>query len=528
MAQNEDRTVILARIQGAQGVDAIEPALSLNPSAYVTDAMLVSAADVQPITTTLERANYNPSLSKDATGVGRVLQQLTFSHELRGSGVFGTPPRLGRLIRACGFAETIIPNTAPATIGTPMGGLYNSVNAGATTIGKGATAPTKNFDTYRVTVVTGGAGAAAKFLVTGAGFQEGDGTVMDSTFHVGWTNSKLGTINTAGTLIAPTYTFAGTFAVNDMMEIFVGGKRYYYQVPVGGTAPADIATAIAALIAADARFVGTAAAAGVITVTLAGAAVPISGEAAAVTDIPLGASGASVTVPSGFAALTVGDYWDIPLRRPGVRYDPVSDNQSLMTFYVYMDGELKRITDARGTFSMTANAGEYPMLSFTFTGRYNEPIDAPVPATLVRYEQSKPYKVELAEAAVYGLPNVCAQAFTFDLAQTITPKDCMNAEEATDELRISERTPVAGINPESSKPSVYSPWTRMRREETTRLHILGGRRGGVGNMWRFQADRAQITGANYANRTKVRAHDMQFRLARLSDAGDDECFFWFG
>lgn len=522
---NEDRTVILARIQSGPGVDAIEPALGLNPSAYVTDAMLVSAADIQLQSTTLERANYNPSLSKDKTGVGRLLQQMTFTHELRASGVFGTPPRVGRLIRACGFAETIIPNTAPATIGTPVGGPYNSVPAQAVAITKGATAPTKNFDTYRIYTVVGGAGAAARFLVVGQGFHEDDGTVLHSTYSNAWTNSKLGTVAVGGTLDAPTYTFGGTFAQFDIIECWVGGLRFHHQVTAGQT-PAQIATALAAKMAADARLDDTAAAAAVITVGLSGSAVPINGAAGAV-NIPLGASGASVEIPAGYGALVAGDYWDVTLRRPGVRYDPVSDGQSLITLYAYMDGELKRVTDARGTFTMTANAGEYPTLAFTFTGRYNEPVDAAVPTSLVRYEQSKPYKVELAEAAVYGLPNVCAQAFTFDLAQTITPKDCMNAEEALDELRISDRTPTATVNPESVVPSVFSPWTRMRREDTTRLHVMGGRRGGVGNMWRFQADAAQYTSANAANRDKVRANDLQFRLARLTDAGDDEVFFHF-
>ena len=383
MAQNEDRTVILARIQSAAGVDAIAPALTANPSAYQTDAMLVSAADVQVQATQLTRANYSPSLSKDKSGVGRVLQQLTFTHELRTSGVFGVAPRLGRLLRACGMAETIIPNTAAATIGNAVGGGNNSANANATVIGKGATAPNQSFDAYRLFVATAGAGGAAKILVVGAGFPNGDPTVMNSTQHTAWTTSALGTVTVSGSVIAPTYTFAGTWQVNDLIEVFVGGVRFYYQVPAGGTASADIATAISNLVKADARYTGTAAAAGVVTVALSAGAGPQNTSSGAVSNITLGNSGASVTLPSGFAALTLGDYWDIPLRRPGVRYDPISDNIPLLTFYAYLDGTLHRITDARGTFTMTANAAEYATLAFTFTGRYQEPVDADVPASLV-------------------------------------------------------------------------------------------------------------------------------------------------
>ena len=516
MAQKEQKTVVLFRIEDTVGTDSIQAHLTDTPSPYMTDAMLVSAADVATTQSALERPNYNPSLDDDSAGVGRVLQQVTFTHELRGSGVFGVAPRLGKLLRACGFQETTIPNTAPAIIGTARPGPNNSA-AGQGAVTKGAVVPTTNFDTYRVIC-----SSAGKYMVVGSGFSEMDNTLLYSSTHSAYTGSRQGIVALGGGIGAPTFTFGGVFAVNDVIEVFVGGLRFYYQVPVGGTSNAAIATAVAAIIDPDARIIAAAAGA-VITCSFSGAAAEQvnSGAGQVVT---LGASGAQVTLPA--AVLTVGDYYDIPLYRPGVRYDPITDNIPTASIYVYLDGTLHRTTSARGTFTVTANAGEYPTMAFTFTGQYNDPVDAPVPT--VAFEQSKPYKVELAEAAVLGMPNVCAQSFTVDLGGTIEAKDCMNAPEATDELLFTDRKPTATVNPESSKPSVFSPWSAMKRGDTTRLHFLSGRRGGVGNLVRFQADRAQYTAAPYAVRTAIRAYTLSFALRRVSDAGNDSLFFWFG
>jgi hypothetical protein len=514
MAQLEDRTVVLARIETVAGIDAIAPNLTAVPSAYATDAMLVSACDVALDITSLERANYNPSLSKDDADVGRIIARVTFTHEFRASGVFGTPPRLGRLLRACGTQETIIPNTAPAIIGDPVPGPENSPGGMAVTFTKGVTIPTNHFDTYRIIKQAPG------YVVVGAGFHEIDPTVMHSEYHNAWTDSKLGTIVTDNTLLAPTFTLGGTFAPRELIEVWVGGIRFYYQVKDAGETNDEIATSIAAVIALDPRYALTVAAAGVITPDIANTA----GSQLGMT-LTLGQSGAEVTITDTGAV--DGDYWDVPLRRPGVRYDPISDNFSSLSIYVYMDGTLHRVFASRGTYVLTANAGEYPTIAFTFTGTYNEPIDAAVPTTQVVFEKSKPWKVELAEAAVLGMPNVCAQAFTHDIANTVTAKDCINAPEAVDELRITERNPVAGLNPETTVPSIYNPWTRMRRGESTRLHFLAGKRGGVGNLARFQADSAQYTAAPLTVRNKIRAYDMAFRLSKVSDQGDDEFFFHF-
>jgi hypothetical protein len=531
MTQLENRTSLLARVESTYGVDSIAPNLAATPSPFVTDAISCSALDVKINTTQLTRGNYSPSLSQDITGVGRMLVQLTFKTELKASGVLGVPPRIGRLFKGAAFQETAIANTAAATIGAPVAGPANASAAAATIVAgiTKTTAPTTMFDTYRINVTTGGAPATAKFTVTGVGFPELDATQLNSLVNKGVTNSVAGVITVTGSAVNPIFTFTGTFIGGEFIEIFAGGIRFYYQVAVGDTLT-TIAAALNTKVLIDPRFVGSVAAAGVITVAVAAATnTGGAGEflsAAIAQVVTLGQSGAQVTIPVWTGALVAGEYFDIPLLQPGVRYDPVSDFISSLTFYVYMDGTLIKITGARGTFSTDGAAAAYPMVNWTFTGVYNDPIDSPLPTTM-SFETSKPFKVELAQLAIYGLNNVCASKFSFDIANTIDAKECINASEGYDEIRITDRMPIAAADPQSEAPSVLNPWWRMRREDTTRFHVAVGRRGGTGNIVRVQANNVNIKDAPFANRNKIRAYDYQFHLAKVSGAGNDECSFVF-
>ncbi len=528
MSQKERKTLVVARVESTYGVDSILANLGNNPSPFATDALLCSAFDVKTNADLLERANYNPSLSNDASSVGRCLAQMTFTTELRASGVFGTPARIGRLFKGAGMAETIVSETAGASIANPTG---LSVNASAAILAAVSgltktTRPTSRFDRYRITFTTAGAPGTAKYVVTGAGFPEGDSAVLPTLLHRASTSSALGTITVAGTAVAPTFTFAGTFAQYDVIELFVGGIRFAYQV-TGLEADNDaISTAISTLVDADTRLVA-ASATQTISVTLA-AGLEITTSASATQTVTLGSSGGVVTLPILSGTFVAGEGMEILLRRPGVRYDPVSDNFTSLTIWAFLDGTLYRMQGARGTFQGSGDAAKFPTLSWTFTGLYCDPSDAAFP-TNVQYEESPVWKVELSELALDGLSTTLAKAskFSFDIANTVGPNDNINASEAFDFVDITARKPVAGADPETVLPSVFSPWARMRRGDTGKFGVTVGKRGGRGHQIRIQGDRASYTGAPLAARTGVRAYDYALALARISGNGDDEMHITF-
>ncbi len=93
-------TVILAKLEATYGTDAAPVGAS--------DAMLVSNAEINP----LNAQNVNRDLIRGYLGgsdqlVGTAYLEVSFEVELAGSGTATTPTQWGRLLQACGFAQTI-------------------------------------------------------------------------------------------------------------------------------------------------------------------------------------------------------------------------------------------------------------------------------------------------------------------------------------------------------------------------------------------------------------------------------------
>lgn len=97
---NYRRKVILSKIEGVYGTDSVPVA--------ATDALLVRNCSIRPVATELvDRELVKAYLGHDeqipvSAGVG-----IDFEVEMVGSGVDATAPAWGKLLLACGFAETI-------------------------------------------------------------------------------------------------------------------------------------------------------------------------------------------------------------------------------------------------------------------------------------------------------------------------------------------------------------------------------------------------------------------------------------
>src|SRR5688572_24132435 len=98
--------VLLAKIESAEGSDAA-PA--------VTDAILCENPRLSWNANVITTNEVTGSLDSDAPLVGGMTVSLTFDVFLKGSGVAGTAPEFGDLLKACGYAETI----TAAAVGAP-------------------------------------------------------------------------------------------------------------------------------------------------------------------------------------------------------------------------------------------------------------------------------------------------------------------------------------------------------------------------------------------------------------------------
>lgn len=507
---------VLAKIESTYNVDAVPVAAS--------NSFLVDEVDVRVDPTVIERNNLRASISPTGITVGRKLQQVNFTHELKGSGSVGTAPAIGPLLRACGFAQTVIANTASATIVTPV------VRTGASSPAQGATFAKTTAATqtgrYRLTCVKGGASATAKLRVTGipatpdelvmpsetySGTVEGSGTTMTLTQG----------LTSASDYTSITYTVAGTFHSGDILVAVVGGVTFKYTVVPGDTDNDGAATALAALIDADPRFVA-AATTGVVTVTFpansstskTSAVVTTSGT----TAIPIGGSGAEIT-PTWTGSLSFGDSWDLQVLEPGVHYTPVSENFESLTIYVYLDGLLHKITGAEGTVSFQGEAGNYARASFQFTGQYVAPVDASLPTGAV-YEQTLPQQVEVAQLSLNNKDDFCVQSFSLDMGVQVTPRDCINRSDGFNGVTITGRQPQGSINPEMTTVANFDFFALMAAGTMMPFHVRVG--STAGNIVKITSDSVQLSGIQYGERNRIRVADISMRPVAYSADGNDE------
>jgi len=212
-----NRGLVLAKIEVTFNVDPTP-----TPAA---NSLLVSEPDYSVDPTVLERSNLKSSLSPDAVVVARKVANLTFVHEVRGSGdaTGATAPAVGPLLQACGMSETqvttgtdTILDDAPVPVNSPTGVFTFAKTTGYALDDK------PRVVTLECTTL-GGSGVA-EFTVSSPAV---GGQAADSQTGVVMTDSTAFAIVTGDAEITPTITT--DFAVGDTYVIHVVPPGWLYE-----------------------------------------------------------------------------------------------------------------------------------------------------------------------------------------------------------------------------------------------------------------------------------------------------------
>lgn len=514
-----ERTALLAKIETTRGQDALPvPAL---------DAFLVGSVELSLDPQTLERDIYRPTFSPTPGEIGRKPFQLSFTHEIKGSGAVGLRSKLGTLLRGCKMQEVLVVAGAESQIEEP---IITGIVQGPDIAWERVAAPTQFFGSYLIRVTKAGASGVAEMQVTRWNQSEQDNTVMWNT-RMDATNDYYGLTTLSIDLAdesAPLFTVGGVVTLGDSIYAVVGGMVFKYTVDataIGGGSDtnadrlARVATALAAKIDEETLFTAVATD-DEVAVTFAASA-----DAVAVTSgttvLELGDSGATLT-PTWAGNLVLGQQFIVQLYEEGYMYRPLSDDElaDTLTLHVYIDGQLYRMEGVTGTFTLTGTAGEYGSAAFEFTGQYREPDIQPLPTRELKYELTKPPKVELAQLSIRGSQDFCAESFTIEIGNDITDRLCMNEPDGYAGSESSGRTPTATVNPEGTLEVYSKMWGDFASGEEVPVHLRVGKN--VGNMVRFYMDRATYSGLSTSDRNRVQVQEPQFQLNGVSAFGDDE------
>lgn len=215
------RAVGLTKIEGTYNVDAVPTPAS--------DAMLVSEPDFTADPTVLTRSFSRNSLSRLPHSIGRKLAGMKFGLEWKGSGDPTVAPKLGRHLRACGYAETQVTAGAPQ-VGAVKTDTLNGAITGPTVAWSaatmGANSPPEPI-VYKITVSTAGASGVAKVNITPDANAVAKGYDAVQT-AVTITSATPLSLRSAGAGASITPTWAGSLVLNQQWWVIAYPVGWLY------------------------------------------------------------------------------------------------------------------------------------------------------------------------------------------------------------------------------------------------------------------------------------------------------------
>lgn len=205
-----------------------------------------------------------------------------------------------------------------------------------------------------------------------------------------------------------------------------------------------------------------------------------------------------------------------------VTYAPASSSLSSCTIWVEMDGVLHKANGCVGTFKVNAEAGKQAVVDWTFNGIYNAPTDASLGTPTFESTVDLPPLVKSAGLTLNSVALV-VNAFTLDMGNTIAQRPSVNAAFAIAGFHVTDRKPVATIDPESELIAVYDYRTDILTTPRN-LHLNVG--STVGNKLLINIPKFNTTDIEYGDRDKTLIETI---TGQCSDggSGDDEVTFRF-
>jgi len=217
------------------------------------------------------------------------------------------------------------------------------------------------------------------------------------------------------------------------------------------------------------------------------------------------------------------DYWDtIPdatsvysITGLGATYQPSSSTWDAMTLYGHMDGVLRAAVGARGNVSVKMTPNTQPMLHFTFTGLWVDPIAVADP-TPVTTAFRLPIVVSDLNTPTFTLANQDQRVYDYDVdtANEVKYRDVVNARAVS----IIDRNIAGNITIESPPLSEKNWWLDTNQAMTRPLNIVHG--ADAGRTVEIFAPRVQTFDPTDGDKDGVLT--MQMKCSYLPVNGDDE------
>lgn len=234
-------------------------------------------------------------------------------------------------------------------------------------------------------------------------------------------------------------------------------------------------------------------------------------------EVELAGSGAAGTAPAWGPVMKSCAMSETISASTSVTYAPVSSSFSSCSIYFNNDGVRHKITGCRGSFSISGEVGQIPVISFTMMGIYNAPDDSALPtptysnqATPVIFKQGNTTGFE-----VFSYSG-CLQSFSLDMANEMVYRELVGC---TKEVLITNRAPNGTAVIEATTIATKDFFTIANGTSTGNLTFQHGQT--AGNIVTFSSPQTDIGSPTYSDQDGIQMLNLPY-VATPTTAGNDE------
>jgi len=234
-------------------------------------------------------------------------------------------------------------------------------------------------------------------------------------------------------------------------------------------------------------------------------------------EVELAGSGTAGTAPAYGAVLRSCGLSETLVTSTSATYAPESDGFESCTIYYHQDGIRHKVTGCRGTFEMSCEVGQIPVISFTMTGIYNAPTDVTLP-TPTYTNQATPVIFKEGNTTSFSAFSYagCLMSYSFNMANDVIYRELVGC---TKEILITNRAPSGTVMIEAPTITTKDFFTIATGTTTGSITFQHGQTAGNRvTMTTAQSDLGNIT---YSDQDGIQMLNLPF-IAVPTSAGNNE------
>lgn len=234
-------------------------------------------------------------------------------------------------------------------------------------------------------------------------------------------------------------------------------------------------------------------------------------------EVELAGSGTAGTAPKFDTLLKASAMASTIVASTSVTYSPVSSNFGSCTIAYNIDGVQHLVTGCRGTWTLSSQLGQIPVIRFEMTGIFNTPTDVVQPA--VTYSgQASPLIFRDGNTSAFSFMGYsgCLMNVEFNMASSVVYRELVGCAK---QVLITDRQPAGTVVIEAPTMAQKNYFADALNTTLGSLTFLHGTT--AGNRVTFTAGQVNVTQPTYSDSDGIHMLNLPY-AATPTSAGNDE------